>query len=94
MKFSPIKHKNRQKIKCCAPFCSSVSDNKHNELRFHKFPGDDKILKRKNLFNNAEYVFLRDQWFKNLNLKYNSKDVYVCSLHFNKEDYIFAGDYF
>ena len=93
MKFSPKKYKNRQKFACCAPSCISKSNSNHSEIRFHKVPDENLTISKYNLFGNKEIVSLRSEWLKNLQKTYNSDTLYACSLHFTKDDYVFAGNF-
>lgn len=81
--------------RCCVQECGSQAGVDSN-LSFHKIPKYDKAtVIRKNIFGVTEIVDKRKEWLRLLNIKNNKKNVqlYVCSLHFRKDDYFFPGTY-
>lgn len=75
-KFSPRPNKSNQ---FCSVFGCNSRSRRNPELRFHNFP------------NECEHT-RRAQWEHNLRIgKKLTKYMMVCSLHFNREDYILPG---
>ena len=77
----------------CVPNCESVK-RKSNNISFHTVPARNSVQKfeRRNLFGDSEYVNKRVEWLKILKVKYEEKELSVCSLHFIKDDYSFPGN--
>ncbi|XP_046402114.1 uncharacterized protein LOC124168056 [Ischnura elegans] len=84
--FSPRKTTTR--MNCCVPQCSSVACL-NPELRFHSFPSEGEFVFVENKFNVREKCDRRKAWSRILRIgKPISKNMFVCSRHFLKSDYI------
>ncbi|XP_046408561.1 uncharacterized protein LOC124173096 [Ischnura elegans] len=85
-KFSP--RKNNSNRNCCVPQCNSKART-HPELRFSRFPLPGEMFLMENKWGIPERCERRKAWANVLKIgKPVSNTMLVCSLHFNKEDYI------
>ncbi|XP_034943815.1 uncharacterized protein [Chelonus insularis] len=76
------------KVTCCVPNCDSRTD-KNLELRFHKFPPENKyFVKFKNDLGIFEKTDAFDAWKKVLKMENVIPSMKVCSLHFQMDDYL------
>ena len=87
------KKKSRKRANCDVPGCKSRMDIQSN-LSFHKIPKAGVTITRVNHFGKTESVDQRKEWCRLLNIKKKEKvELFVCSLHFDQDDYSFPGSY-
>lgn len=90
-RFSPRESKSN--IYCCVYGCNSRTC-KNPDVRFHNFPKPNKnFVKVQNIFGKFDKVDVTKEWQSTLKIgKKLTKYMQVCSLHFQKSDYIQSGN--
>jgi len=94
MEFSPNHRKKSSSGRCCVSGCTS-NKNVNLNLSFHTVPkANSAKIARINLFEKRELVDKRSEWLRSLKVADEDKELLVCSLHFNKDDYYLTGKFF
>lgn len=85
--------KLKKKRKCSVRGCNSNSQS-HQNIRFHSFPAPKiRSVFLTDHFGNKYKIDHREAWKKILKIKSVDPEMKICSLHFEKDDYLFPGEY-
>lgn len=91
--FTPRK-KSSNRDYCAVTGCESRASENLN-VSFHHFPRpNERFVNRQNIFGDSEKIDLFNAWTIALNIRNITKRTTICSLHFQKSDYFFAGKVF